>query len=396
MPAMRDGIAGRRTHLLAAVLVALATASAACAGGNGTTGADGSAASAETRALPPGLPPSAGRVSYVAPSGNDRNPGTNERPWRTIQKALDTLRPGQRALVRAGTYAEDLVFRRAGTPRAPITVAAASGERAVLRPASTSGDTYPVRIRGSWFRLRGFVIENARGRSSTNVYFEGGAHDVELTANEIRYSQDQGIFAERTTRNLQILRNRIHDNGRGHEEGQHQSHGIYIEGEDHLIANNVVWSHPYGFGIQIYPQNRGTIVVHNTIVGAAHSGIVVGGDDGVEDIVIRNNVIAFNGKYGVESDSDCPVGPVAVDRNVIFGNRGGSVESGCTHVTVVGGNIVDDPRFVAPGRNFELRAGSPAIDRARADYAPRVDLRGRRRPSGKGYDVGAFERSVRR
>ena len=108
--------------------------------------------------------------------------------------------------------------------------------------------------------------------------------------------------------------------------------------------------------------------------------------------MIRNNVIAFNGKYGVESDSDCPTGPVLVDRNVIFGNRGGSVESGCRHVTVTGGNILRDPRFVPGGRNFQLRAGSPAIDRARGDYAPRVDIRGRRRPSGRGYDVGAFER----
>jgi hypothetical protein len=393
---MRDGIAGRRTHLLAAVLVALAAASAACAGGDSTTEADAPRSSAGAADLPAPLPPSAGPISYVATGGNDRNPGTRARPWRTIQKALDTLRPGQRAYVRGGTYAEDLVFRRAGTSRAPITVAAAPGARVVLRPASTSGDTYPIRIRGSYFRLRGVVIENARGTSSTNVYFEGSAHDVELAANEIRYSQDQGVFAERSTRNLHIVRNRIHDNGRGHEEGQHQSHGIYIEGADHLIANNVVWAHPYGFGIQIYPENRGTIVVNNTIVGAAHSGIVVGGDEGVEDIVIRNNVIAFNGKYGVESDSDCPTGPVAVDRNVIFGNRGGSVESGCSNVTVSGGNILRDPRFVAPGRNFELRAGSPAIDSARADYAPRVDLRGRRRPSGKGYDVGAFERPVRR
>jgi hypothetical protein len=394
---MRDAIAGRRAQALQVALAVLVLLSVACAGNGATATSAAPAGPAGGRSLlPDSLPPSTGRTYYVATTGDDANAGTRARPWRTVQKALATLRPGQRAFVRGGVYMEDLVFRRAGTAAAPITVAAAAGERVVLRPASTSGDTYPVRIRGSYFRLRGFVIENARGTSSTNVYFEGDAHDVELAGNDIRGSQDQGIFAERTTRNLHIVRNQIHDNGRGHVEGQHQSHGIYLEGADHLVANNVVWNHPFGFGIQIYPENEGTIVVHNTIVGSGHSGIVVGGDDGVGDIVIRNNILAFNSGYGVESDSDCPTGPVAVDRNVIFGNRGGAVESGCANVTVTGGNIVRDPRFVAPGRNFDLKAGSPAIDRARPDYSPRVDLRGRRRPSGRGYDVGALERYPRR
>jgi hypothetical protein len=41
---------------------------------------------------------------------------------------------------------------------------------------------------------------------------------------------------------------------------------------------------------------------------------------------------------------------------------------------------------------MQVRPGSPAIDRARGDFSRRVDIRGRRRPRGAGYDVGAFER----
>ena len=143
-------------------------------------------------------------------------------------------------------------------------------------------------------RVRGFTIEGARGTSSTNVYFQGSAHHIELSGNEIRYSQDQGIFSERTTSNLYLLRNRIHDNGRGHEPGQHQSHGIYLEGTDHYVANNAVHDHPYGFGIQIYPANSRSLIVNNTVVGSGQAGIVVGGDGGVSAITIRNNILAFN------------------------------------------------------------------------------------------------------
>jgi hypothetical protein len=381
--------------VIATGLVALAVVAPACAGDPGSED-DAQLAprrSGATVKLPPLLARSRGRTFYVATNGSDSGPGTRDRPWRTVQHAFDRLRPGQRALVRGGTYVHDHVVERGGTRGAPITVAAVPGERVVLHAASGGGDTYPLRITSgaAFVRVQGFVLERAKGTSSTNVYFEGSAHDVEVSRNEIRFSQDQGIFVERSARKIHIIGNRIHDNGRGHEGGQHQSHGIYIEGADHLVANNVVYSHPHGFGIQIYPDNEGTVVVHNTVVGSGHSGIVVGGDGGVANIAIRNNVLAFNAAYGVQMDSDCPT-RVDIDRNVIHGNRSGTIEGGCSGVSSSGGNVTSNPRFVAPRRrDYRLSSGSPAIDRARGDFSLRVDARGRRRPLGGGYDAGAFE-----
>lgn len=386
---------GHHFHVLATVAAVLTLAGSAC-GSEEAAGIRGPAfdSARPGSKLPRPLAQSRGETYHVGPGGSDSGPGTSAQPWRTLQRAFDRLRPGQRALVRSGTYEQDLVMRRAGTARAPITVVAAPGARVVLRPASSSGDTYAVRFRSgaAYVRFGGFVIELARGTSSTNVYFEGSAHHIELVRNEIRFSQDQGIFAEDSTRNLHIVGNRIHHNGRGHVSGQHQSHGIYIEGRNHLLANNVVHDHPYGFGIQIYPANRNTLVVHNTVVGSALGGIVVGGDEGVGDITIRNNVLAFNGGLGVRADRDCPTGPVPVDTNVIFGNAAGSVDGRCRTVQA-SRNVNSDPRFMSrAGRNYALRATSPALNRARRDYSPPTDARGRRRPRGSGFDIGAFER----
>jgi Right handed beta helix region len=393
-PAVAKANSTLRLGLFGAVLAALMAAGAACADGGEKLPPVVPSGGAASK-LPPALALSRGRVFFVARNGDNAGPGTRGRPWRTVQHAFDRLRPGQRALVRGGTYVHDLVAERSGTARAPITVAAYPGERVVLRAGSRSGDTYPLQITSgaAYLRVSGFVIEGAKGTSSTNIYFAGRAHHVEVSGNEIRYSQDQGIFAEASTSNLQILRNRIHDNGRGHESGQHQSHGIYIEGRNHLIANNVINRHPYGFGIQIYPENTGTIVVSNTIVHSGLSGIVVGGDEGVGNITIRNNILAFNSGYGVEADSACPVSPVLVDTNVLYRNGDGGVEKSCNTVNSGSGNISADPRFVSrSGGNLQLSSGSGAVDRARGDYSPRVDIRGRRRPRGAGYDVGAFER----
>jgi hypothetical protein len=351
-------------------------------------------------ALPKSLAASTGRRFYVSRAGSDSNPGTRARPWRSVQKALQALEPGETALVRAGTYTENLLMSRAGTASAPITVAAYPGETVVLHAAETSGNTYPVQITGSYFRLHGFVIENGLGTSDANVYLWGGANHIELSANEIRYGQDLGIFAAPTTRHLQILGNRIHDNGRNHVAGQHQSHGIYIEGGDDLIANNVIYDHPYGFGIQIYPTNQDTIVVGNTIAATAYSSIVVGGWGGVSNITIRNNVLypsaeSYGGDYGVQMASACPTGPVTIDHNVIYGYKVAPVDGRCSRVDSSGGNTLADPLFVDYSRrDLHLRSGSPAVDQAASAWSYLTDADGHSRAGHGAPDVGAFESSM--
>jgi hypothetical protein len=40
-----------------------------------------------------------GRVYYVVPAGDDAAFGSSTQPWKTIQKAADTLRAGETAYV---------------------------------------------------------------------------------------------------------------------------------------------------------------------------------------------------------------------------------------------------------------------------------------------------------
>ncbi|MBN1484358.1 MAG: hypothetical protein JXA37_06510, partial [Chloroflexia bacterium] len=47
-----------------------------------------------------------GTVYYVAPTGSDSNPGTQDYPWQTIQKAADTLAAGDTVYIKAGIYEE--------------------------------------------------------------------------------------------------------------------------------------------------------------------------------------------------------------------------------------------------------------------------------------------------
>jgi hypothetical protein len=73
-------------------------------------------------------------LRYVSPSGDDANPGTFAKPWRTLGYALGRLFIGQVLFVRGGSYHEqiDHVRLHPGTAEAPITVLAYPGENPVL------------------------------------------------------------------------------------------------------------------------------------------------------------------------------------------------------------------------------------------------------------------------
>ena len=67
-------------------------------------------------------------------AASDRNPGTAEAPFKTIQHAADILIPGERVLIHAGTYREWIKPPRGGTsPDKPITYAAAPGEEVRIK-----------------------------------------------------------------------------------------------------------------------------------------------------------------------------------------------------------------------------------------------------------------------
>jgi hypothetical protein len=71
----------------------------------------------------------------VAPHGSDAGQGAADRPFRTIQRAAETMQPGDTCLVRAGVYRETIRPARSGEPDKPITFAAERGQAVVVSGA---------------------------------------------------------------------------------------------------------------------------------------------------------------------------------------------------------------------------------------------------------------------
>ena len=61
---------------------------------------------------------------YVSPDGADKNPGTRDKPFKTIHKAADIMVAGDTCYVRGGTYRETVKVKNSGTEEEPISFVA--------------------------------------------------------------------------------------------------------------------------------------------------------------------------------------------------------------------------------------------------------------------------------
>lgn len=74
-----------------------------------------------------------GPAKFVdAIKGNDAAVGTEATPWKTLQHAVQQIKPGETLYLRAGSYYEHVTAELKGTAAQPITIRSYSGERAVL------------------------------------------------------------------------------------------------------------------------------------------------------------------------------------------------------------------------------------------------------------------------
>jgi hypothetical protein len=67
-----------------------------------------------------------------AAKGDDKQDGSQGKPWKTLAHAISNLQPGDTLYLRGGTYYESVVVALAGTAEKPITIRAFPGELAIL------------------------------------------------------------------------------------------------------------------------------------------------------------------------------------------------------------------------------------------------------------------------
>ena len=339
--------------------------------------------------LPPTLPASRGPALHVAPTGHDRRgAGRLHDPLRTIEAALKRVRPGWRIVLHGGRYLERMNVRVRGTRTRPITIEGARGDTATIARGTRFEGASDVRIRNLTFD---------GSTSSDWGVFVFSSRRLEFAGNTMRNWRDgQGLLVAGGT-DIRVIGNRMTNIDMpnfGH------AHGIYCKQSRRLlIAGNLIWNNPDGFGVQLFGDCDDTTIVHNTLHGNATSGVTVGGnaERGTSDnTLIAENVIT--GHTGSTPNSQSGFGVAAylngantvIRNNLFWDNARGAVEPTCRDC-LVENNIDADPRYLDAAKgNFALGPDSAALSRG-AGGGLKVDAAGLPRVQGPAADLGALE-----
>ncbi len=104
---------------------------------------------------------------------------------------------------------------------------------------------------------------------------------------------------------------------------------------------------------------------------------------------IKNCIFAPTSGYAI-ADQAGMTETSAIGYNCVYGGDGYSDISAAAMV----GNVTGDPKFVsttAGAEDLRLFSDSPCIDAGTSDNAPLIDMDGIPRPQGAGFDMGAYE-----
>jgi hypothetical protein len=102
---------------------------------------------------------------HVSPAGDDANPGTGDRPLKTLSRAAELLQPGDTAWVHAGVYRETVRPARSGETDRPIRFVAAPGEKVTVSGA----DVLP----GPWTVHQGSIWRTPADKRFEQLFVDG-------------------------------------------------------------------------------------------------------------------------------------------------------------------------------------------------------------------------------
>lgn len=212
------------------------------------------------------------------------------------------------------------------------------GRSSISHNESLTGEGGGIAAAGtSAIALSGAVLQhNAAGTDGGAIYLNPGSLQVDQTVFAHNSAARGGAIYQENAASISEVRNSL------------------------LYAN--ASSAGYGAGIRV--SSGSFAVTHVTLAdnlgGAGFSSTTTGSS--------AFNSIAWGNDYGFWGT---------------FGPHGCNIDQSST----VGTNI--DPRFRSPGTDYHLLGDSPAVDACADGLA--IDLEGRARPLGAGYDMGAYE-----
>jgi hypothetical protein len=313
---------------------------------------------------------------YASPHGSDTAAGTRRHPFRTAQRLVDSLRPGQRGCLGRGTYRGEVRFSRGGTgDRSRIVLTSLHPDRR----ATIAGIVYVPPgsnyVTVSHLRLDGrngaelpspivvgdhvtFAYDNVTNHNTQSVCFIIGSA-VQQTASFVAgYDRVHNCGDLRTRRQLS-----------GDPHTGFYEHAFYVQNAvDFRITQTIMFTIS-GRCIQLYPNAVGGEVDHNLCDGAG-TGVIV--DSASSNVLITKNIFSHAVVQGgiAEGSTLSGSGNVA-EHNALWRDTPTYYQIRGTGFLVAHNHVVPPMYINRAAHRYRLRRGSPATGFGPARIQPR-------------------------
>lgn len=318
-----------------------------------------------------------GRTLWVAPDGDDANPGTRRAPLRTLAAAVAQAATGSAAgttvQVAPGVYPENVKTGASGRAGARVRYLSTVkwGARIVGSGTGAVWTNYGRHVEIAGFDLSGSGRIGLLNYGSWVRMRDNHVHDLQVSGGCTGDGGGGIVNANYKASHGDIVGNVVHDIGvPGTCNGVH---GIYYSNLHGRIENNIVYR-AASWGIHLWHAADQVLITRNTVFANGSDriggGIVVGTGDSPGGVKLSgtrivNNIVVWNPRASIQQycdhdDACIGAGNVVAD-NVVYGN-GVGIQMRVGKAT---GTIADDPRFVDfrpdGSGNYRLKRGSPAI-----------------------------------
>ncbi len=270
--------------------------------------------------------PAFSREYYVSPGGNDSGSGTYALPFKTIAKASSSVIPGDKVIIRAGTYRERVKPGQSGRVGRYIVYAAYPNEKVTI-----DGTNVPVHYWGGlvdlsnrdYIKINGLTVINSAytgifGHQANNILVSNchtyntassgiGMHysnNIVISKNEVALANttsDQENITIESVANFEVRYNHLHDGGKSTTGGE----GIDAKGNSSngkIYGNKVHGLNREGIYVDAYSGWLYNVQVYNNrVYSNAVSGIGIGNEAGgyLHDVYVYNNIVYQNQWSGI-------------------------------------------------------------------------------------------------
>jgi len=337
---------------------------------------------------------------YVSTAGDDKQDGSRERPWATLQHAATHVVPGTRVHVAPGTYWGAIMTPINGVPNARIRFISDVRWGAIVRSSAAlavwTND-------GNFVDIVGFDVS---GDGSIGIF--NRASGVRIIANHVHHIPAAGctgnggagiLNGNYSGSNNDIIGNVVHDIGERNSSCA-RVQGIYHSNFGGRILNNIAYGNQ-GYGIHTWHAASNVTIANNLVFNNRHGGILIGTGDApyygsashpADYFLVANNIVVYNqNRFGIEELG--VTGPHnRYVNNLVYRNY----PSDWKLLTgLQSGTVVADPHFLNyrpdGSGDYHLSSNSPAIGTGVNLGTPSFDIEGRDRPRDRAWDVGPYQ-----